>query len=139
MCEHEAIYTYVWSDKRRREVLFKNLRHSGKKYNKRSTGKAGRGHIPNRVDIEQRPAIVEQKARLGDWELDTVLGKQGAGSVIISIAHPNTPCLPKSTYVRSSTLPVRQQQHPIKASAYQVFLIGRACRNAVASEPDDGE
>ena len=82
---HETIYSYVWKDKRLGGELFRHLRHSGKKYNKRSSGKAGRGCIPNRVGIEQRPAIVEEKSRLGDWEIDTVVGKQGQGSAIVTM------------------------------------------------------
>ena len=70
---HEAIYQHIWKNKRAGGVLYKQLRHSGKKYNKRSSGKAGRGCIPNRVDITERPQIVEQKARIGDWEGDTVI------------------------------------------------------------------
>ena len=31
--------------------------------------------IPNRVSIEDRPDIVDQKYRLADWECDTVVGK----------------------------------------------------------------
>jgi len=48
---HEAIYQHIWKDKRSGGTLFKHLRHHGKKYNKRSSGKAGRGCIPNRVDM----------------------------------------------------------------------------------------
>jgi hypothetical protein len=33
-----------------------------------------RGLIPNRVDIDQRPAIVAAKSRIGDWEADTIIG-----------------------------------------------------------------
>ena len=70
---HEAIYQHIWEDKRTGGILYKHLRHKGKKYNKRSSGKAGRGCIPNRVDITERPQIVEQKTRIGDWEGDTVI------------------------------------------------------------------
>ena len=70
---HEAIYQHIWKNKRAGGVLYKQLRHNGKKYNKRSSGKAGRGCIPNRVDITERPQIVEQKVRIGDWEGDTVI------------------------------------------------------------------
>lgn len=63
---HETIYKYIWKDKREGGVLYKELRHHGKKYNKRSKGKAGRGCIPGRIDIEERPPIVEEKTRLGD-------------------------------------------------------------------------
>jgi IS30 family transposase len=70
---HEAIYQHIWEDKRTGGILYKHLRHKGKKYNKRSSGKAGRGCIPNRVDITERPKIVEEKARIGDWEGDCVI------------------------------------------------------------------
>ncbi len=36
--------------------------------------KAGKSLIPNRIDIKERPYIVENKSRIGDWEGDTVLG-----------------------------------------------------------------
>lgn len=70
---HETIYQHVWRNKRSGGTLYKQLRHKGKKYNKRSSGKAGRGCIPKRVDITERPKIVEEKARIGDWEGDTVI------------------------------------------------------------------
>ncbi|PSJ16122.1 hypothetical protein C7H79_15225 [Nitrosomonas supralitoralis] len=34
-----------------------------------------RGTIKNRIGIDERPVIVEQKSRIGDWECDTVIGK----------------------------------------------------------------
>jgi hypothetical protein len=43
---------------------------------------SGHGHIPDRVDIDRRPAIVERKARLGDWELDTIIGAKHRGALV---------------------------------------------------------
>lgn len=63
-------------------TLYKHLRHHGKKYNKRSSGKAGRGCIPNRVDIDERPPIVAEKTRLGDWEGDTIIGAKHQGAIV---------------------------------------------------------
>lgn len=80
----ETIYKHVWEDKRNGGKLYKQLRHRGKKYNKRGAATAGRGLIPNRVDISERPLIVEEKCRLGDFELDTIVG-QGQTSSIVSI------------------------------------------------------
>ena len=62
---HERIYQHVWHDKRNGGKLWQHLRHNGKKYNKRKGLTAGRGCIPNRIDISERPAIVEDKARIG--------------------------------------------------------------------------
>jgi transposase, IS30 family len=82
MVSYEAIYQYVWLDKRCGGNLYKHLRHHNKKYNKRSSGKAGRGCIPNRIDIAERPAIVEQKRRVGDWEGDTIIGAKHKGAIV---------------------------------------------------------
>lgn len=41
-----------------------------------------RGKLPNRVSIEERPQIVEQRERLGDWEIDTLIGKGHRGALV---------------------------------------------------------
>lgn len=79
---HETIYQHIWTDKRNGGELHTHLRHAGKKYNKRSSGKAGRGCIPNRVDIQERPIIVEKKTRLGDWEGDTIIGPNHGSAML---------------------------------------------------------
>lgn len=79
---YETIYKYIWADKKKGGSLYKHLRRSGKKYNKRSKGMAGRGCIPGRIDITKRPAIVEEKKRVGDWELDTITGAQQQGAIV---------------------------------------------------------
>ena len=79
---YETIYQYIWQDKRNGGILYKGLRHAGKKYHKRSKGTAGRGCIPYRVDIDERPPIVKEKTRLGDWELDTIIGAGQSGAIV---------------------------------------------------------
>ncbi len=79
---HETIYKYIWKDKQEGGSLYKELRHHGKKYNKRSKGTSGRGCIPNRIDIDKRPPIAETKTRLGDWELDTIIGTNQSGAIV---------------------------------------------------------
>jgi IS30 family transposase len=53
--------------------LYKHLRQSNKKRKKQYGAKDKRGQIRNRVSIDKRPAIVAEKTRLGDWEIDTVI------------------------------------------------------------------
>ena len=79
---HESIYQFIWADKKSGGTLYKYLRHCGKKYNKRSGKNAGRGLIPARIDISQRPKEVEQKARIGDWEGDTIVGANHEGALL---------------------------------------------------------
>jgi IS30 family transposase len=79
---HESIYRLIWKDKSSGGNLYLNLRHKAKRYNKRGSKKAGCGLIPNRVDIDQRPVIVDQKIRIGDFELDTIVGANHKGAIV---------------------------------------------------------
>lgn len=79
---HERIYQMIWQDKREGGDLWKTLRRRGKRYNKRAGKTAGRGLIPNRIDISERPAVVERKSRVGDWEGDTVVSAGHKGGLL---------------------------------------------------------
>lgn len=79
---HESIYRHIWKNKKAGGNLYTHLRRRGKKYNHRSTKTAGRGCIPNRIDIQQRPEIVGKKSRLGDWEGDTIIGAKQQGVIL---------------------------------------------------------
>ena len=46
------------------------------------TREAGRGKIPGRVDIDQRPKAVDSRARAGHWEGDLVNGLRGTGNLV---------------------------------------------------------
>src|SRR3984957_20214910 len=72
----------IWQDKRDGGDLWRSLRRRGKRYNRRAGKNAGRGLIPNRIDISERPAIVAHKTRLGDWEGDTVVSAGHKGGLL---------------------------------------------------------
>ena len=76
------IYHQVWKDRAACGTLYRNLRRRGKKANRRGRSGAGRGVIPGRVDIAERPAVVESKRRVGDWELDTIIGARHRGALV---------------------------------------------------------
>ena len=81
LLSHETIYLHIWANKREGGDLYTYLRRQGKKYDKRRNGKSTRGQIKNRVSIDDRPEIVDDKARIGDWEIDTVIGKGHSGAL----------------------------------------------------------
>lgn len=88
---HECIYQHLWKDKANGGELYQYLRLANRKKRRKRYGKHdSRGRIPNRVGIEERPAIVENKQRLGDWEADTILGKGQHGGAIISLVERKT-------------------------------------------------
>lgn len=78
----ERIYQYIWKDKKDGGKLYTHLRHNGRKYRKRGNAKDTRGIIKNRVGIEQRPSIVDEKKRLGDLEIDTMIGRNHKGVLL---------------------------------------------------------
>lgn len=79
---HETIYKHVWNDKRNGGSLYKHLRHSNRRYRKRYGSQELRGRMKECVSIDLRPAIVDAKSRIGDWEIDTITGKNGKGHMI---------------------------------------------------------
>jgi len=78
---HEHIYQYVYADKRVGGDLWKHLRCQ-KKRRKRVGDYDRRGKIPNRKSIDERPEVVEQRTRLGDWEVDLMVGKDHQGVLV---------------------------------------------------------
>ena len=75
LISHERIYQHIWADKRHGGTLYKHLRQSNKKRKKPYGSKDKRRQIRNRVSIDERPVIVAEKTRIGDWEIDTVIGR----------------------------------------------------------------
>ncbi|WP_419236975.1 IS30 family transposase (plasmid) [Photobacterium leiognathi subsp. mandapamensis] len=77
---HEWIYRYIAQDKRQGGKLYRHLRQGHKRYRKGLKEKAPT--IKNAVSIDDRPSIVDNRERFGDWEIDTVLGKHGTGAIV---------------------------------------------------------
>lgn len=79
MVSIERIYQHIRSDKENGGELYKFTRHR-LKHRKRPVGK----HYPiaNRVSIEERPQVVNDKERFGDWEMDTIIGSYQQGAIL---------------------------------------------------------
>jgi len=80
---HEWIYQYILQDKADGGDLYHHLRCQ-KQRRKRYGSYNRRGQLIDRLSIDERPAIVEARSRLGDWELDTIIGK-GHQQAVVSI------------------------------------------------------
>jgi IS30 family transposase len=79
MVSHERIYQYIRKDKENGGKLYLHCRHR-LKHRKRPVGK----HFPiaNRVSIDERPDVVNNKERFGDWEMDTIIGAHQQGAIL---------------------------------------------------------
>ncbi|QYH37309.1 IS30 family transposase [Algoriphagus sp. NBT04N3] len=88
---HETIYQWIWKAKKskhwsltRDRELYKCLRH-GKRKRKRGNYRDSRGIIKERVPIEQRPAVVALRERIGDIEVDLMMGKNHQSALLVLV------------------------------------------------------
>jgi len=118
---HERIYQMIWQDKRDGGDLWRCLRRHGKRYNKRAGKNSGRGLIPNRIDISERPAIVARKTRLGDWEGDTVVSAGHKGGLLTLVER-------KTQLAKLTKLPRTTARATQKAAVRRLKPIGNFVR-----------
>lgn len=76
---HETIYEIIREDKTNGGDLYKNCRH---KLKHRKRCKWTTTHIRDRISIKDRPKIVDERKRFGDWEMDTTVGKNNSGAIV---------------------------------------------------------
>lgn len=70
---HESIYRYIYNGEGRYEGWYRLLVRKQSKRRKRCGRKPRKILIPQRISIHDRPSIVNERARIGDWESDTVI------------------------------------------------------------------
>ena len=81
MVSDTRIYQYVKTDKQENGTLHKHLRHAKTKRKKYGISDC-RGQIKDKRSIDERPEIVDQKTRFGDWEADTIVGNNHKGCAL---------------------------------------------------------
>jgi len=86
---HETIYQWIWDVKKSKKKgdlkyskLYKNLRH-GSRRQKRGNIKDKRGAIIGRVGIDKRPDVVNQRERIGDIEVDLMMGSEHKSALLV--------------------------------------------------------
>jgi IS30 family transposase len=80
MVSTERIYQFIREDKRDVGTLWKHCRHR-LKHRKRPVG-GRKVIIPDKVSIDERPTVVNEKQRFGDWEIDTIAGPENNGAIL---------------------------------------------------------
>lgn len=79
---HEWIYQFVYADKACGGELYRHLRCQKQRRKRYGSGRNRRGQIINRVSIDERPTIVDEGSRLGDWEVDTIIGRNHQQAIV---------------------------------------------------------
>ena len=122
---HETIYRHIYADKRRGGDLHRHLRCQ-KAYRKRyASGQERRGVLKNCVSINERPEIVNQKIRIGDWEGDTVIGKNHRGALATLAERKSRYVLAgklRSRHAHGVTAMIKRLLRPHKGKCHTVTL-----------------
>lgn len=86
---HETIYQWIWDVKKSKKKgglkyskLYKNLKH-GSRRQKRGNTKDKRGVIKGRVGIDKRPDVVNHRERIGDIEVDLMMGSEHKSALLV--------------------------------------------------------
>lgn len=78
---HETIYRGVYLDALVKGKLYRDLRRRRRKRRRQKRYGTGR-RFADRKCITQRPEIVDNRQRYGDWEGDTIEGKKSSGYIV---------------------------------------------------------
>lgn len=126
---HERIYQYILQDKQNGGSLWAHLRRAHKKHKKRYGRADKRGIIPNKVMIDQRPKVADKNLRIGDFELDTIIGKGHKGAVVTIVDRKSKLLLAK---------PVKRKTAKLVSSAI-IQLLKPYIKHTHTLTPDNGK
>ena len=117
---HETIYLHIWADKAHGGSLWRHLRGARKLKRKRYGRHDSRGRLAGKKMIEQRPAIVDRRARLGDWEIDTVHGRGKPAALTVVerksglVRVGKLPCVGAKETLARATAVLGREPHPVR-------------------------
>ena len=79
-----TIHKFIRQDRANGGSLHKHLRHGGRRRQKSASQQYG-GVIPDRVGIEERPSEVDARTRVGDFEVDLIVGAGHRGAILVIV------------------------------------------------------
>jgi IS30 family transposase len=120
------IYQFIKQDKLKGGELYTHLRFYHTRHRRAKYGSKSKGMLKDRVSISQRDTIVDDKSRIGDWEIDTIVGanQKGAITTIVerktSLLRISIPTSKKAIDIENETIrimsPLKDNIHTIKYS-----------------------
>lgn len=116
---HTWIYQYVNEDKNNGGELHNHMRRG--KYSKGH--KEYQGKIPDRVSIEERPEVVNQRTRLGDYEIDLIVGVKNQGAILSMIDRVSRHCILKKLENKKAETVSNAVVSCLKQHAYTVLTM----------------
>jgi len=86
---HTWIYQHVEKDKREGGELSNHMRRGKYSFEPREY----RGKIKNRITIDERPEIINARKRLGDFEIDLIVGPKNKGAILTAVDRLSRRCI----------------------------------------------
>lgn len=124
----ESIYEYIYLPENSEKKLWEYLRRSHKRRKRRKLGRSSRKgcNIPNRVSIHKRPAIVDERSRLGDFEGDSIVGPRQGNDGALATFNDR-----KSGLVLIAKMERKSKAEMCKAACQQLKRIPKAKRHTL--------
>ena len=97
---HTWIYQHIAKDRTEEGELSNHLRRGGRSYNKGPV--EYKGKIKNRISIEHRPDVVQARNRLGDYEIDLIVGAKNKGAILTAVDRASRECIIKKLQNKSA-------------------------------------
>jgi len=120
----ETIYQWICLDAGQGGDLYTHLRRRHKKRRKQKRYGSCRGLVAGRVSISDRPSIVDQRKRFGDWEGDTVEGAKGSGGIASHVER-------KSRYLIAAKLPDKTASSSTSESIKAFWRVPKVMRKTL--------
>lgn len=140
---HERIYQHIYADKRAGGTLHTHLRCQKQRRKRRGVFNR-RGQIKDRVWISERPNIVEARARIGDWEVDTIVGHKEKAALITLTERKSRLCRAVKVHdrkadtaskaIRKTLMPLRGKVHTLTYDNGPEFSHHQAINRALGSK-----
>lgn len=99
------------------------MRHQNKKYRKRYGSPKRQGPIKNRRFIDDRPALVDEKKRIGDWEIDTIIGKERKYAIVTIVERVSKKTVMKKVKNKTAELVTKVTIEGLKQFSGSVLTI----------------
>lgn len=115
-----TIYNWIAaSSPHHKDNIRKHLRHG--EHKGRTSNMSGSALISNRVSIDERPVEADGRS-IGDWEMDTIVGKNGKGAIVTLVDRKSCYMLMEKLETGKQTVPLahavvrllRESQLPVR-------------------------
>ena len=118
-----SIYQFVEQNKQQGGDLYTHLRFHHTGHRRAKYGSKNKGRIKDRTSISKRDQIVNDKSRVGDWEIDTIVGagKKGAITTVVervtSLVRISIPTTKKAIDIENETIRILK---PLRDKIYTI-------------------